>query len=192
MASRDLTGVLLIGGASRRFGSAKALARYNGTTLAEHAWGVLGAACQERMAFGKAQDELALPFPVHDDGIPVRAPLAGIVAALRMAENDVCVFLPVDLPYATPELVRELGEACRDAAVPPRGPLPGAYSRSAVPVLERRLAAGELALRDALPELDTVTVEVDERLLVNVNAPEELAALTVPGSAGERGGTMLA
>jgi molybdopterin-guanine dinucleotide biosynthesis protein A len=44
-------------------------------------------------------------------------------------------------------------------------------------VLERRLEAGELALRDALVELDTVTVDVDPALLVNVNAPEELAAL---------------
>ena len=192
MARRDLTGVLLVGGASRRFGSAKALARYNGTTFAEYAWGVLGAACQQRMAFGKARDELALPFPVHDDGISVRAPLAGIVAALRVARNDVCVFLPVDVPYATPELIRELGEACRDAALPPGDPLPGAYSRHALPVLERRLAAGELALREALPELDTVTVEVEPCLLVNVNAPEELAALSAPGSAGERGGTMLA
>ncbi|HEX6680674.1 MAG TPA: molybdenum cofactor guanylyltransferase [Gaiellaceae bacterium] len=192
MARRELTGVLLVGGASRRFGSAKALARYNGTTFADYAWGVLGAACQQRMAFGKARDELALPFPVQDDGIPVRAPLAGMVAALRVAKNDVCVFLPVDLPYATPELLRELGEACREAAVPPGSPLPGAYSRSALPVLERRLAAGELALRDALPELDTVTVEVEPRLLVNVNAPEEHAALSVPGSAGDRGGTMLA
>ena len=192
MARRDLTGVLLVGGASRRFGSAKALARYNGTTLAEHAWGVLGAACRDRVAFGKARDELPLPFPVHDDGVPVRAPLAGIVAALRVAKSDVCVFLPVDLPYATPALVRELGEACRDAAVPPGSPLPGAYSRSALPVLERRLAAGELALRDALAELDTVTVEVDTRLLVNVNAPEELAALSARGSAGQGGGAMLA
>ncbi len=191
MARHDLTGVLLVGGASRRFGSAKALARYNGTTLSEHAWHVLGAACQERVAFGKARDELALPFPVHDDGIPVRAPLAGIVAALRVTKNDVCVFLPVDVPYATPELVRALGEACRDAAVPYESPLPGAYSRGALPVLERRLAAGELALRDALLELDTVTVEVDRRLLVNVNAAEELGALMGPGSAGQRRGTML-
>jgi molybdopterin-guanine dinucleotide biosynthesis protein A len=190
MARRDLTGVLLVGGASRRFGSAKALARYNGTTLSEHAWGVLGAACQERIAFGKARDQLALSFPVRDDGIPVRAPLAGIVAALRAAKNDVCVFLPVDVPYASPELMRALGEACRDAAVPYGSPLPGAYSRGALPVLERRLGAGELALRDALHELDTVTVEVDRRLLVNVNSAEELGALAA-GSAGQRRGTML-
>ena len=178
MARSELTGVLLVGGASRRFGSPKALARFNGTTLAEQAWGVLGEACDERLAFGKAHDELPLPFPVHDDGTSVRAPLAGVVAGLRLARNEVCVFLPVDVPFATPKLVRKLGEACRDAAAVPRnGPLPGAYSRKALPVLERRLAAGELALRDAIAELDAPILELDPDLLVNVNAPEELAAL---------------
>jgi molybdenum cofactor guanylyltransferase len=177
MARRELTGVLLVGGASRRFGSPKALARFNGKTFAEQAWGVLGEACDERLVFGKARDELPLPFPVHDDGSPVRAPLAGVVAGLRVARNEICVFLPVDVPFATAGLVRKLGEACRDAAVPSSGPLPGAYSRNALPVLERRLAAGELALRDALGELDTVILELDPGLLVNINAPEELAAL---------------
>jgi molybdopterin-guanine dinucleotide biosynthesis protein A len=177
MARLELTGVLLVGGASRRFGSPKALARFNGKTFAEQAWGVLGVACDERIAFGKAQDELPLPFSLHDDGTAVRAPLAGVVAGLRAARNEVCVFLPVDVPFATDELVRKLGEACREAAVPPSGPLPGAYSRAALPVLERRLAARELALRDALAELDAVTVELDPAQLVNVNAPDELAAL---------------
>jgi molybdopterin-guanine dinucleotide biosynthesis protein A len=177
MARRELTGVLLVGGASRRFGSPKALARFNGKTFAEKAWGVLGEACDERLAFGKACDELPLPFAVHDDGTLVRAPLAGVVAGLRMARNEVCVFLPVDVPFATPELVRKLGEACRDAAVPASGPLPGAYSRNVLPVLERRLAAGELALRAAIAELDTTILELDPGLLVNVNEPEELATL---------------
>jgi len=177
MARRELTGVLLVGGASRRFGSPKALARFNGKTFAEQAWGVLGEACDERLVFGKARDERPLPFPVHDDGSPVRAPLAGVVAGLRVARNEICVFLPVDVPFATAGLVRKLAEACRDAAVPSSGSLPGAYSRNALPVLERRLAAGELALRDALGELDTVILELDPGLLVNINAPEELAAL---------------
>jgi molybdopterin-guanine dinucleotide biosynthesis protein A len=177
MENRPLTGVLLVGGASRRFGSPKALARYNGSTLAEHAWGVLGAACDERLAFGKLGDEIALPVPVHDDGIEVRAPLAGVVAGLRAARNDVCVFLPVDAPLVTPDAIRALGGACREAAVPSSGPLPGAYARAALPVLERRLAAGQLALRDALGELYTAIVALDPRLLANVNQPEELAPL---------------
>jgi molybdopterin-guanine dinucleotide biosynthesis protein A len=70
--------------------------------------------------------------------------------------------------------LRALTAACRDAAVPQTGPLPGAYRRSALSVLERRLAAVELALRDALKELETAVVELDEIRLVNVNTPEEL------------------
>jgi molybdopterin-guanine dinucleotide biosynthesis protein A len=177
MARRGLTGVLLVGGASRRFGSPKALARINGKTFAEQAWGVLGEACDERLAFGKAADELHLPFPVHDDGTPIRAPLAGVVAGLRAARNDICVFLPVDVPFATPELIWALADACREAAVPSTGPLPGAYSRATLPRLEARLARGALALRDAIAELDATTVDLDRELLVNVNVPEELAAL---------------
>src|SRR4051812_12998765 len=150
----QLTGVLLVGGASRRFGSPKALARLGDETLAERGWRTLGELCAERLALGKDADRLPLPFPVHDDGSPVPAPLAGLVAGLRLARHDVCVVLPVDTPLAGAETLRALAGACIDAAVPQTGPLPGAYRRSAaLAVLERRLARGALALRDALEEL---------------------------------------
>ena len=82
MARPDLTGVLLVGGASSRFGSPKALARLDGETLAERAWNLLGEACAERLAVGKASGEIDLPFEVLDDGTETRAALAGIVAGL--------------------------------------------------------------------------------------------------------------
>ena len=169
--------MLLVGGASRRFGSPKALARWGGETLAERAWRVLGEACEQRLAVGKVADGLPLPFPLVDDGSEVRAPLAGLVAGLRAATNDVCVVLPVDCPLVTPELLLQLADACADAAVPQTGPLPGAYRKTALPALERRLADGELALYGALAELDTRVVDADPALLVNVNTPADL-----PGS----------
>jgi molybdopterin-guanine dinucleotide biosynthesis protein A len=174
VAHRGLTGVLLVGGASRRFGSPKALARLGGETLAERAWRLLGEACDERVAVGKRGDGLPLPFPLVDDGTPTRAPLAGLVAGLRSASNDVCVVLPVDCPNVRPETLRQLAAACADAAVPQTGPLPGAYHRRALPVLERRLAAGELAIRAALAELDVRVLAVDPAELANVNTPEDL------------------
>jgi molybdenum cofactor guanylyltransferase len=178
VASRGLTGVLLVGGASRRFGSPKALASLDGETLAERGWRTLGAVCTERFAVGKVADALVLPFPVHDDGTPVRAPLAGVVAGLRLALNDVCVFLPVDCPLVGAGALTALGDACADAAVAQTGPLPGAYARRILPVLERRLADENLALRDALHELDVRIVDLDPAELVNVNEPRDLDEVT--------------
>jgi molybdenum cofactor guanylyltransferase len=178
VADSSLTGVLLVGGASRRFGAPKALARLRDETLAERVWRTLGECCDERIAVGKRDDALDLPFPILDDGTDVRAPLAGVVAGLRRASSDVCVACPVDTPLVTAEALRALADACADAAVPQTGPLPGAYRKSALPVLERRLAQGRLALRDALEELDTRVVELDPAQLVNVNTPADLQVLT--------------
>ncbi len=100
----------------------------------------------------------------------MRAPIAGVIAGLRDASHDTSVFLPVDCPLVTPELLRRLGEA---RAIPQTGPLPGAYGKDDLPVLERRLAAGELSLRGVNPRV----LELDERLLANANTPAELSAL---------------
>jgi molybdopterin-guanine dinucleotide biosynthesis protein A len=171
----SITGILLVGGASRRFGSPKALARFGGQTLAERGWAAL-AWCDERLALGKA-DTPQLPFQVLDDGTPVRAPIAGVVAGLRLAKHELCVFLPVDCPFMGEAELRVLAAACRDAAVTHVGPLPGAYRRSALPDLERALAAGRLALRDAVAEVDAAVVELRPEALANVNAPVDLERL---------------
>ena len=176
MADRGLTGVLLVGGASTRFGSPKALARLDGRTLAEIGWETL-AFCDERIAVGKRGDGLDLPFPVVDDGSEIRAPIAGVVVGLRAARHDLCVVLPVDTPRIRPETLQALADACADVAVPQTGPLPGAYRKSALPALERALAAGRLSLRDAIAELGITHVDVDPELLINVNSPDDLARL---------------
>ena len=175
MADR-LTGVLLVGGASTRFGSPKALARIDGSTLAEIGWDKL-AFCDERIAVGKTADALDLPFPVLDDGSETRAPIAGVIAGLRASAHELCVMLPVDMPRIEPGSLAALAAACDDVAMPPTGPLPGAYRRSALPALERRLAAGELALHDALDQLRVRIVRIDSVELANVNTPDDLALL---------------
>ena len=118
---------------------------------------------------GKA-GELALPFPVLDDGTEERAPAFGLRAALRAARHERCVVLPVDCPLVTEDALRTLA---RELAVPQNGPLPGAYARAMLPELDARLARGERSLRG----LNPTTIELDERLLANVNTPADLAAL---------------
>ena len=161
------TGVLLVGGASERFGSPKALAWFRGETLAERAYRTLSGVCDEVIAVGKADDALALPFSVLDDGAEERAPVFGVVAGLRAMTNDTAIVLPVDCPLVTPDL---LGELVRASAVPTSAPLPGAYPKSLLPELELRVARGELSLRGANPR----TIEVDDDLLLNANTPTDL------------------
>lgn len=168
MAHHRLTGVLLVGGASVRFGSPKALATYGGETLAARAWRLLGEACDERLAAGKAADALPLPFELLDDGFDVRAPIAGVIAGVRAATHETCVVLPVDCPCLRAETLRRLG---RERAVPQTGPLPGAYTKAMLPELERRLAAGELSLRG----VNAHVVEIDVRELRDVDVPSALS-----------------
>jgi molybdopterin-guanine dinucleotide biosynthesis protein A/predicted GNAT family N-acyltransferase len=177
VAAPGLTGILLVGGAARRFGSPKALATLDGETLAARAWRTLGQLTPDRIAVGKAADELDLPFPLLDDGTDVRAPIAGLVAGLRAADHDLVVALPVDTPLVTAADLRTLADACADAAIPQTGPLPCALRRRALPVLERRLAAGHLTVRDAFAELGTNTVRLDPVALANVNSPADLERL---------------
>ncbi len=154
---------------------------------------MLGEACDERIAVGKLADDLELPFPVVDDGSVIRAPIAGVVGGLTAARHELSVVLPVDCPLVTAEALERLAGACAgaDAAVPQTGPLPGAYRKTALPALQRRLAAERLSLRDALAELDTRTVELDEALLTNVNTVDDLQRLLAgsgPGLARARPG----
>ncbi|MGH3053101.1 MAG: molybdenum cofactor guanylyltransferase, partial [Gaiellaceae bacterium] len=147
-----VTGALLVGGASKRFGSPKALAPFGGTILAEHAHALLAQAFGKVIVVGKSADALPLPFEVLDDGSETRAAIVGVAAALRFAPSERCVVLPTDMPYVTTRLLHVLARAAEevDAVVPQTGPLPGAFNRSCLPVLERRIAADELALRDAV------------------------------------------
>jgi FdhD protein len=185
--SPPTTGILLVGGDSTRFGSPKALALVDGESFASRAWRLLGEACDHRLAVGKVEDGLELPFEIVDDGTDVRAPLAGLVAGLGAAPTDLSVVIPVDCPWLTAGALEALVRACSgvDVAVPDSGPLPGAYRRSSLPVLERRLAEGRLKLRDALGELRVAEVGLPPAELVNVNVPYATASVVVRRVPGE-------
>jgi len=162
VADQPLTGILLVGGASTRFGSPKELAEYEGETLADRAWRLLGDVCDERLAVGGGG--------LTDPGT---GPVAAIAAGLRAASHEVAVVIPVDMPLLTGEALRLLTGACRDAAVAQAGPLPCAVARRTLPAFE----TGERRLRIVLDGLDTVRVELEEELLANVNTQADLDTL---------------
>jgi len=160
VAHRRLSGILLAGGASTRFGSPKELAEYDGETLGDRAWRLLGDACDERIRVG--------PGGLDDPGT---GPVAAIAAGLRAASHEIAVVIPVDMPLLTVDALHQLAAACRDAAVAQHGPLPCAIRRAAFPETDER------RLRTVLAGLDTASVKLPEEVLANVNAREDLQRL---------------
>jgi aminoglycoside 6-adenylyltransferase len=176
--SLPVTGLLLVGGASERFGSPKADAVLRGETLANRAWRLLHEVCEEVLALGK-DDGAGLTFPVLDDGAEERAPIFGLIAGLRLAKHDLCLALPVDVPLITPDALRALAAS---RAVPQTGPLPGAYPRDALLELEARVARGELSLRGVNP----LVLDLDPALLLNVNTRMDLLEAAIADWARDR------
>ena len=151
-----------MGGTSSRFGSPKELAEYEGETLVDRAWRLLGEVCNERLAVGRGG--------LADLGT---GPVAAIAAGLRAASHEVAVVIPVDMPLLSPDALQLLAGACRDAAVGQVGPLPCAVARRALPAFE----TGERRLGTVLDGLDTTRVELADELLANVNTPADLDTL---------------
>jgi molybdopterin-guanine dinucleotide biosynthesis protein A len=172
VADQDLSGILLVGGASSRFGSPKELAELEGETLAERALRLLGAVCAERIVVG-------------GEGLadPGTGPVAAVAVGLRAATHEVAVVIPVDMPLLIPSALRLLAEACRDAATAQHGPLPCAVARRTLPAFE----TGERRLRTVLDGLDTARIELDQRLLANVNEPDDLRKIAAAEDHRTRG-----
>ncbi|AXT40648.1 molybdenum cofactor guanylyltransferase [Alteromonas sp. BL110] len=115
--NKALIGLVLAGGQSRRMGQDKALMRYQGATLIEHASSLLKAAgCDEVLISRNAPNFL-------NDKIDDAGPLGGVHAALEVLCNSNAgkgsaielLVLPVDMPQMTPQLLKALVSAGREA-----------------------------------------------------------------------------
>lgn len=158
-----MSGVVLAGGASRRMRRDKATIEIDGETLLTRAVRCLtdAGAASVVVATGTAGRLGGLPWPEVDDGPHAGAgPLAGILAALRVAEAPVVALLAVDLPSADPAIFRWLFEGWRhnDRALVPvdaddrAQPLHGlvAATPGTIATLEHHLARGERRVQRVL------------------------------------------
>jgi molybdopterin-guanine dinucleotide biosynthesis protein A len=184
----NVTGAVLVGGASSRIGSDKAHLPIGGVPGAVRVARLLDGLFAEVLLVGGDPPAEAAGRRVPDGPGPVAA-LRGLVAALAASTTPWLFVAATDLPLLTPDLVLAIvawPEA--DAVVPrtQRGPHPlcSLYRVEAVlPVARRNLAHGSLTLRSLLDEVatawlgpdDVAIVDPDGVALSNVNTPDDLA-----------------
>lgn len=190
-----MRGVILAGGAARRFGGTpKGLARVGGIRLLDRVADVLHRALgTPPLLVANAPDAAAWRPDLETvaDVRPGSGALGGILSAIERGPAPVVV-VAWDMPFVTAALIEALarGLADADACLPesdgPVGvePLCAAWGPGAGPVIRKRITAGALAIHGVLPLLRThhldrahVAACGDPAFLFsNVNTPDDLAA----------------
>ncbi len=103
MTPLPLSGYVLAGGKSSRMGTDKALLQLAGKSLAQRAVETLSQVCERVRIVGSPQ--LSTIAPALQDAFLACGPLGGMEAALRDAQHDWLLFLPVDLPFLPPTML---------------------------------------------------------------------------------------
>ncbi|MFC4452824.1 molybdenum cofactor guanylyltransferase [Deinococcus sonorensis] len=175
------------GGQSRRYGSDKALARFEGQTLLERVALSLAWASPRLLVAPPGRYRLA-GWQATGDLRPGQGPLAGLEAALSAAPDGWLAFAAVDLPHLTPGYWRTLTEQRQPGALAVCGqdeagrsqPLAALYHTSALPVVRRLLDAEERRMSALLEQLPTIQLPwatlafCGPQLYRNANRPEDL------------------
>jgi len=187
---------VLAGGASRRFGSPKALAPVDGVPLIRRVVDALARVVPDPVLI-TATPEL---FPgealrSRPDAVPGGGALAGVHAALLWAveeERPGALVVACDMPFLSVGLLREIvrraGETRAPAVVPegagPAGiePLCAWYGPAALPEIEARLRGADLSLAGALAALGAERLSREavrrhgdpDEIFLNVNTRESL------------------
>ena len=190
-----VSGVVLAGGRSTRFGRDKLAEPYRGRPLLEHVVLALGEVCHEVVIVLAPDAEapvMPVPVRVARDEVEGHGPLAGALAGLREARGELAVLAGGDMPGLVPDVLRlMLGVAVADErvrAVALRDgdrfpPLPAVLPvTAAIAVASAVLGEGERRLRDAIARLEPVVIDEarwtsldpERRTLLDVDEPGDL------------------
>jgi molybdenum cofactor guanylyltransferase len=187
----DITGVILVGGKSRRMGRDKAFLDFAGRPLVERVLDLFRESFSRVVLVGDRQERFApYALPVLPDLYPGSA-LGGLYTGLMQAETEHIFVASCDIPYPSTEVLRLLCSLKDgyDAVVPlpEHGfePLFAIYAKSCLGAMEELLESGNFCVYDFYPRVniryvtreELAAVDPDGRAFVSVNTPGEFARL---------------
>lgn len=177
----NIKGLVLTGGKSTRMGTDKSELNYHGKPQKEFVKELL------------ENQELEVFYSVHNqeyeneisDAFLNLGPFGGICSAFQRDPNSAWFVLAIDLPFVNQELIQLLLAKRNPAKVATavKGknkefpePLIAIYEPKAYPMLLQYLAQGYSCPRKMLINSDVEIVAVDDKLIQNINTPEEYEA----------------
>lgn len=201
-----VTGVVLAGGRSRRFGSDKASAAWGNSTLVESVSDSFSELFRVQLIVVKTprvlahlarRDRLIVP-----DAFAEHHALGGIHAALMAAPTERVFACACDMPFLRPALIAAL---CKesfgfDAVVPVwqdhLQPLCAVYSKSCLPAIDQLISEGRLRIQHLFPrvrtrvfsEAEALALDPEGHSFVDLDTAQEYAAASAPKREAQRVG----
>ena len=168
MNKNKVTGIVLAGGFSSRFGSNKALVRIGSKKLIEHVLSRLEPLFDEIIIVtNDPLDYVDLEKTIVTDIIPHQGPLGGIYTGLFFSRHDYALVMACDMPFVNQEFVNYLVEKASgyDVVVPcfedKFEPLHAVYSKRCLNHMKRLLEQNKRQVVKIFKRVKTLKVGED-------------------------------
>lgn len=159
----DVTGIILAGGKSLRFGRNKAIETIAGMTLVERVIKQLTPVTNRIVLVADEANNHFLKTnsaAVVSDIYPAKGPLGGIYTGLSSSDTAANIVVACDMPFLKTVLLQHMVSllADYDAVIPQWTnnqiePLHGIYSKNCLPVMKKRLENNRLSITECLKEM---------------------------------------
>ncbi|MFT5819151.1 MAG: molybdopterin-guanine dinucleotide biosynthesis protein A [Crocinitomix sp.] len=169
----DITAIILAGGQSSRMGQDKGLMDLNGKPMIQYIIETVEPIANNIIIIANNLDYEKFGFPVYEDTVKEKGPLAGVVTGLSESKTDLNWIISCDTPYVTEGLLKELKHELKgfDAVLSSfQGrvhPLISAYNKSALQMLTEQLEKENLKLMLANSALKTKIFNANQYDLIN-------------------------
>lgn len=184
----EISGIILSGGKSSRFGTDKGLVTFNGRALIEYSLELSQQFTNDIIISSNKEEYQKFGFPIIPDIYKEAGPMGGIHASLKETSQNINLILPCDTPYIDASLIHLLldnydGEEVIifQTADHKYHPLLGLYHKSIHSKLEDSLERGHYKLIDFIFNLQHKIIAISkghpsEKNFLNFNYAEDLKA----------------
>ena len=190
---KNVTGLILLGGKSSRYGSNKALVEIDGVRLVDRVVGVMKSIFHRVILVTNTPEEYTyLRLPMVEDLIKGLGPMGGIYTGLMTMSDETGFLVACDMPFLSGKLIRHMVEVRDDFdTVVPRmdwmlEPLHALYSKKCIPVIREAIEEHQYQIAKCFAGMRVRYVDEEElrlwdqdlRSFFNINKPQDL-----PGAA---------
>ena len=191
-SSKGITGVILAGGKSSRYGKNKAFVEVNGTRLIERVVEILRPIFERIILITNSPQQYAyLNLPMYQDLIADLGPIGGIYTGLETISDEAGFFVACDMPFLNPALICHMLEirGDYDAVVPRMGwkleSLHTLYTKQCIPAIRELIDSRIYQVMRSFSKIRVRYVDEEEiksidpelRSFLNINRPEELSGV---------------